>query len=402
MCKLLIMTGISEPLLAKEFMRRMAVPMSKSNRDGIGYTAVNNDGSMFTERWLINNQFLSYDSIMTSEVAEQLLPFVNRLPDGALDLNYTGDMKQDFSNVTSLTMHTRWATTAKGMENTHPFVYEDTSLIHNGHISNWSFLNVNKISDCDSEAALQTYINAGVGRDFNQYQEWLNKLYGRYAFGILSRDASGTRVLDVVRGESNLYFMQIEGLGSIFTTDNDDAILVAKEMGLEFKESPAMIKMNTLYRFNATTGKFIQSGSIKTTTTSYSYGNYGGYNNWRGSESTKNTTSLPLDNDKDKEYNKSVTGGDQTEDDGLSFLKNPSGTFNAVKVMAHCNNYVEDFRDRLEIHDLAFKSSLLTKFESLSEVARDFIEQEDYNKGFKEAKKLIHDFYKRCNSASGV
>ena len=182
MCKLLIMTGITEGLVAEELMKRMAKPMSERNRDGIGYTAVAGDGELFSERWLNNKQFFDVSNIMTPEIADALAPYANRLPDGALDINYSTLGNINFQDVRSVTMHTRYATCGKEFANTHPFIYEDTSLIHNGSISNAfstqyrAGLDVNKISTCDSEAALQTYLAKGVNLDPKKAKEWLDGL----------------------------------------------------------------------------------------------------------------------------------------------------------------------------------------------------------------------------------
>src|SRR5690606_5604014 len=110
----------------------------------------------------------------------------------------------DLTKATSITMHTRYATTGTEFINTHPFIYNDVSLVHNGMIRNWEELKVNKISTCDSEAALQTYINQDVVNDINKTQDWANQLEGSYAFGVLAKDSSGKRILDVVKGSSYL------------------------------------------------------------------------------------------------------------------------------------------------------------------------------------------------------
>src|SRR5690348_3219067 len=108
MCKLLIMTGITEGRVAEEFMQRMAVPMSKTNAHGIGYSAVGPDGNLFSERWLNNDHFFSTKDVMTAELAKKLEPFSNRLPKGALEMNYSKLGNPKFDDVRSITMHTRW------------------------------------------------------------------------------------------------------------------------------------------------------------------------------------------------------------------------------------------------------------------------------------------------------
>jgi hypothetical protein len=73
------MTGITESIVAAEFMKRIAIPMSKFNKDGIGYTAVKPDGSMFSQRWHKNKMFMETKDVMTPALAEQLAPYASRL-----------------------------------------------------------------------------------------------------------------------------------------------------------------------------------------------------------------------------------------------------------------------------------------------------------------------------------
>lgn len=407
MCKLLIMTGITEGLVAEEFMKRMATPMSKFNSHGIGYTAVSPDGQMFSERWHNNDQFASTQNVMTPEVAEALMPYEARLPKGALDANYSVMGTPDFNNVRTITMHTRYATCGKEFANTHPFIYDDTSLIHNGTIRNAftthysTGLDVNKISTCDSEAALQTYLSQGVNLDGSKAKSWLDLLSGSWAFGILSRNTEGNRILDVVRGTSYLYYMQIEGLGKVFTTDDSDAKDVVKSMGLTFIEEPFLVKHDQMYRYDAITGEFLTELDIKPV-----YKSHG--NSYTGKQFGATTTQSGMSN---RSINVSRPGQAlltmvdalRDEPDFMSHMpdifteastpKNLKIDFRKVK------KYTSDetimFIDRLDVFDMVFNTSMVAMYEKLPNDLRDYVRQTSSSEGAKAARSLLQALDKK-------
>jgi len=414
------MTGITEGLVAEEFMRRIAVPMSRTNAHGIGYTAVGPDGSLFSERWLNNDQFFDTSNVMTPKIAKLLLPYANRLPKGALNDNYSRLGKVDFSTAKTVTMHTRFATCSRDFVNTHPFIYEDTSLIHNGTIRNafstsyMTGLDVNKLSTCDSEAALQTYLSQGVNLDTSAAKKWLDLLSGSWAFGILSRNAENNRVLDVVRGTSFLYYMEIDGLGKVFTTDDDDAKLVVKDMGLTFVTEPKMVSNDEMYRYDAVTGEFLTTVDIKPVY-QRNWNNQSFFNS-KGGERT--TTTSGTSNSPSQNASKGKRVGenllvliDSLKDDphamsllpdifvDNSSIKNLKIDFRKVKL--HTYDLREPLIDRLDVFDLVFNTSLLGKFESLPIQLKEYIIETDKAQGFKSARNLIDSIIEKKNSNAG-
>lgn len=416
MCKLLIMTGITEGLVAEEFMKRMAKPMSERNRDGIGYTAVAGDGELFSERWLNNKQFFDVSNIMTPEIADALAPYANRLPDGALDINYSTLGNINFQDVRSVTMHTRYATCGKEFANTHPFIYEDTSLIHNGSISNAfstqyrAGLDVNKISTCDSEAALQTYLAKGVNLDPKKAKEWLDVLSGSWAFGILTRNQQGNRVLDVIRGVSMLYYMEIDGIGKVFTTNDDDAKAVAKEMNLTFVKEPIFVASDEMYRYDAVTGEFLDSIDIKPkykTWGNESYSKTGGRNSTAGaSTGTSNSqtkTKTSLNTKKEGQALIDLVDTFRDEPDCMDLLpdiftetstpKNLKIDFRKVKKHCHDTNY--PLLDRLNVFDLVFNREYVVKYQTFPQELREYIRQVDNQQGCKAARSLIDELFEK-------
>lgn len=426
MCKLLIMTGIAEGLVAEEFMKRMATPMSRTNSHGIGYTAVGPNGELFSERWLNNDHFFSTKDVMTPEVAKDLEAYTNRLPKGALDANYSTMGEIDFSNVRTVTMHTRFATCGREFANTHPFIHEDTSLIHNGSISNAfstnyrSGLDVNKISTCDSEAALQTYLSQGVNLDPSQAKKWLDLLSGSWAFGILTRNEQGNRILDVIRGISRLYYMEIEGIGKVFTTDDDDAKAVVKDMGLTFTKEPMFVASDEMYRYDAITGEFLDSINIKPVYKTYgSYeGKRSGRTNSAASSGTSNSpstkSSLSDDNTtttkRPGESLLALVDAFRDDPDAMSLMPDiftPSSTIKDLKidfrkVKKFGNDTTTLLVERLDIFDLVFNSNYVDMYKALPEQLREYIRMTDGSgEGLKSVRALINQLHEKRKDSVG-
>jgi hypothetical protein len=396
------MTGIKDSPLAVEFMKLMAKPMSTSNRDGIGYTAVRSDGSIFSQRWHNNNQFFDTDSIMTPEISKKLSKFKDRLPVGALDLNYGQYGEIDYNDVKTLTMHTRFATCERTFANVHPFIDQDISLVHNGTISNAFALNVNKISTCDSEAALQTYISEGVLNDSSKAKKWLDLLSGSWAFGILGRNISGNRILDVVRGSSSLYYLEAGSLGRIFTTNDDDAKAVLKEMNIEITLAPTMVEMNSMHRFDALTGELVEKIDIKPV---YNYSNTGNHSYYQGSgtsgmtssrgsqsawgNSSRNNTSSRM-SQKDIEYTAALMADAMGKNEFPDVL-NQYGEWDYRKLKQYYCDSKEPLLDRLDMWDQAFDADYAPEYEALPYDLKEYVQDVDRMQGFKEARRLIKE-----------
>lgn len=278
MCRLLMATGITDSSVVSNFMKAAKPTMSIGNNMGIGYTAAKSDGQFFTERWHRNDKFMEHDGLITPDKLLELQPAIETLSPyfnfPKIGVDYSKYGVDDFGNVTSLTMHTRYATCGREFENTHPFVDNDHSLVHNGVISNAFSLGLNKISTCDSEAALQAYIKKGVGVNPEAAQDWLNMLSGYWAFGIFSRDANGNRILDVVRDGAQLYATTVEGMGLVMATTPDIIADACRISGLQMHQKPAIVKENMFYRFDAVTGDKLLEVKIKPKFTNY--GGWGG------------------------------------------------------------------------------------------------------------------------------
>lgn len=265
MCKVLMMVGVQNPANAKKFMEHAKVPMSVSDRDGIGYAVTKSDGSFFSERWHKNDHFMSTDKVIDANMSKQLEQFKDRLPINATNVNYSVHGTVDFNDVTSVLMHTRMATCGREFMNTHPFIIDDNVLIHNGVIRN-SYSLTNKISTCDSETALNSYLDVGVNKDVRKAQAWLDTLQGYWAFGIFSTDNNGNRILDIVRSGANLYFCRVLEIGN-------DSLIVATTKGILEDTIKAcnftldgeinFLAEHHIHRFNAVTGELMYDKKLQ-------------------------------------------------------------------------------------------------------------------------------------------
>lgn len=253
MCKVLIVPKVNGPK-AIEFIKLMGQEMSPGNKDGLGYAAVDKDGKLFGERWLNNDE--AFSTVKDPEIQDFSEYIEGWKTKG--ESNSFGETP-DINKAVAVTLHTRMATTAKGMTNTHPFVHDDTSLIHNGVIHNYNEFKL-KVSTCDSEAILVSYLDQGVNLDPSKINQVANSFTGYYACGVFSRDAQGNRILDVFKGNNDrLFLMYIKELEThILTTSYADADVVCRKMGLS-KTDYYKLKDGQLLRFNPLTGKLMLS-----------------------------------------------------------------------------------------------------------------------------------------------
>lgn len=270
MCKVMIMPGIKRDTRKKaiEFIKEIAKEMSPGNKDGCGYAAIDGAGNLFGERWLENSQAFT-------DVSE-VLPFGDAI-EGAGEYNSFGTVNME--DVTAITLHTRLATSSKGMKNTHPFHYEqdDTSLIHNGVIDNDKDFKL-QVSTCDSEAILQAYLLNEVNHNPAMIGEMAKMLYGYYACGILSRDADGNRILDVFKGNhASLVVAYLYDLNTyVFTTSESDLSSACRKLGIAMGKAYT-VKEGHLLRINPFTSEVVNKEKF-TVQSRYKNGYYNGTN----------------------------------------------------------------------------------------------------------------------------
>lgn len=261
MCKVLIFSGIKKEnhKAAVLFAKTMASLMSVANTDGLGYAAVNESGELFGERWLDNKDgFIRPDT-------EGLYDFLgNAVERKKIDYNRFGIESKMEDGFSAITLHTRMATSSRGMPNTHPFYDSlmDTSLIHNGVINNVKDFKLT-LSTCDSESILISYLDFGVNHDATQMTEAASKLDGYYACGVFSKNED-RRILDIFKGRhANLYVSYIKELGTyVFATSNNDIQTACERLKFTFTQ-PMEIKAGSLLRFDPITGKLTSNTEFK-------------------------------------------------------------------------------------------------------------------------------------------
>ena len=266
MCKVLISTGIDDSKNALKFLKASGNPMSKSDNDGIGYLAVTSKGNMFSEKWHNNEDFMhkvSVDSVFRK--------LANMIDENLGDYASTGVVNRN--DIKTFALHTRFATCGKEFNNTHPFVINDTGLIHNGIIRNSKDL-VNVISTCDSETILNKYLELNVDLEPSQIKQVTEALAGYWALGIIGKDSKGDRFLDVVKDtQANLFVTSIKELGKnnvTFCTSKDIILTTLKRLKWSTDIRIYTVRPNIMLRFNAVNGEIIGEFSA-TSGKSYNY-----------------------------------------------------------------------------------------------------------------------------------
>lgn len=265
MCKVLLVPNIKDNKrkLTIDFIKTMGRKMSVSNDDGLGYAAIDAAGNLFAERWLLNAKAFTRPTKETPEVYNKFSKMFKNFTGVAEDA-YTSYGTPDLHNAKAVTLHTRWATTAKGLQNCHPFIDRDTSVIHNGIIRNQTDFDL-KLSTCDSEAILISYLENDIGINPKQesIQDMADALMGYMVSMLFSRDAAGNRVLDVFKQHNNnLYMSFIYELDTyIMTTSELDIKAVCELMGLTYA-APQQIIDPAFMRINPFTGDILATNTF--------------------------------------------------------------------------------------------------------------------------------------------
>lgn len=303
MCKVLIIPAIKKHRLKETniLLRAMGVSMSKGNSDGLGYAAINERGELFGERWFVNNE--AFKPVQTAKtpdhsdmkgVAEKMVgQFGKALKSYKSDgwkkqeetSRYNKFGNDNMDDAVAITLHTRAATCDRNLMNVHPFVDAelDTSVIHNGVINNSKDFDL-KLSTCDSESILISYLRNGVNKDINEVQKMVDELSGYYACGVFSRDAEGTRILDVFKyNNNNLSICYIYELETYVLTSSDVELKeVCRALGFSH-DGVQDVESDFITRINPFTGEIIGQVSFKKNYAANSYNypsKYKDYEHW--------------------------------------------------------------------------------------------------------------------------
>lgn len=260
MCKLLIVPKVNSSKQVTKFLKASIPFMTARDKDGVGYAAVGLSGEVFGERWLDPKHSFKGQAHKTVDIAERIaFKGMEQVLEskGLDDLNYTkfGTVSDRF---TSIMLHSRMATSAKGMVNTHPFVDGDTVLIHNGVLTEWNIEDSPVQSSCDSEALLNAYTRNSVDLNPEALTEAVADLAGYYAAGVYSVDSQARVILDVIKDDAaSLFAVYVPMLESaVFCTSpqiiKDTCRLLKWKVGAIRK-----IKDCSLIRFDAISGDVI-------------------------------------------------------------------------------------------------------------------------------------------------
>jgi hypothetical protein len=254
-------------LKASELVIEMAGIMSHTMTDGIGYAAVNEDGDLFGERWHKSED--AFDVRTQTDIETDTERGIKQSFGKALSVkekprtyNSFGDefksMDEHWGSISAVTLHGRFATSSKEFKNTHPFVLDDTSLVHNGVIRNAWKLGKMRQSTCDSEVILSLYDEKKVSRWTSNIQGVVDQLEGYFACGMFTRDPEGMRVLDIFKDDtaqlSAAYIDELKTL--VFITNVSDLENACDNLGLTIS-SMFKVEAGNLIRLNPVTGSVI-------------------------------------------------------------------------------------------------------------------------------------------------
>lgn len=257
MCKVAGVTGINNENRDDVWLFMIALGdlMSRGNQDGIGYAAFDSENNIFGERWLINNTWfrdLSKDRRIKPNMLQNIY-------------NFFGE-KVKRNDAKSIILHTRAATTARGMKNTHPFVDDPdkptTALIHNGMIYNHNRLK--KVhSTCDSEVILHEYLNEKVNEDSTNLIEAAKKLQGWMTCLILAKDAEKKPVIDIFTDNGRLTSFWVPRLKvRVYSSMEEDIRRAAEILGVKVEKLERTAPL-TFQRIDADSGEIMQEGEFE-------------------------------------------------------------------------------------------------------------------------------------------
>jgi predicted glutamine amidotransferase len=264
MCKVLMIAGIDNAHRdnAIKFTKKMAELMTPGNDDGLGYAAVDAEGNLFSERWLKNTEAFKTKGTpqLDIKVLKYFKPYAKYKD---VEVEYSTHGAVDLNKMVAITLHTRAATGPVRQENVHPFITEDTSVIHNGVIVNDDDFKLT-LSTCDSESILVSYLKNGVGKNMKGIDKLASELIGYYACGTFSRDERGNRVMDVYKANNdNLSVAFIDELNTwVMSSWGYNIVDACKQLG--FKCGNYLdIKDGVLLRFDPVSGETIASEEFK-------------------------------------------------------------------------------------------------------------------------------------------
>lgn len=254
MCRIMAIAGVKKDKqdLMWKFLIQAKDYMTQHNKDGVGYAAHGEKG-LWGERWLDPDDAWLKESRKPFTKVDKITMDAFK---GGLEANikYNSFGKVDADQHTpAIIYHSRAATCEKNMANTHPFVRENTALIHNGVIRNTETLKMIS-STCDSETILNEYVDENVADDADNITNIGKALFGYYGCAVLTTDSKGKRWLDIFKHDAPIHVAFINELKAmVFCTSDDIIRFTCKDLKLTYGHM-FTVKNNSLIRIDAETG----------------------------------------------------------------------------------------------------------------------------------------------------
>lgn len=279
MCKILIVPHVPVGKEANllRFFKAASQPMTgTSDNDGLGYALMKEDGTIAGERWLVNADAWKFRVNQEKANLQSRLSkkYANVLSFPSVYSQFGDESEEDVRVVAGM-LHTRFATSAKGIDNAHPFyrptltekgqiTHDNIALIHNGVIRNDNTWKADCFSTNDSEAILCNYLNHSIQYNPDGMVESLKELQGYYAFAVMTQDFNGNMIVDIARdAQAKLCMAYIEELGAeVFCTNIEIVEATVKKLKWHIVTA-ALVADNTYVRINAVTGDVLFKDEIK-------------------------------------------------------------------------------------------------------------------------------------------
>lgn len=299
MCKVFGVAGVNDKNRGSiiQIMKDISPSMTKMEKDGIGYAAMDKDGNIFGEKWLkpehafkIKKKRVVPASEVVSNLDQAILSQFQDVIDHSPSEKYSRPIYDKFGegnlkDAVAFVLHSRFSTGTDNVtiENVHPFVNQGSALIHNGIVYNENKF-MKTISSCDSEVLLNQYNLHNVNMDSRNLTEALLDVDAYFACLVLSQtimeDSSVVPILDVFQNGASLKIIHVHNLNAtFFLTSATDLVELCKKKGWTTSRYYD-VKEDVLIRLNAITGQVIEKEQF------YYYGrkNYNYNNSWTKDE----------------------------------------------------------------------------------------------------------------------
>lgn len=291
MCKVLGVAGVSEKNRGDviKFLKAVTPKLCTVERDGFGYAAIDASGNVFGEKWLepehawlkrIKRKHLPAVEV-TPKVDKPVLDQFESILENYAPMYhqpappiYDTFGERKLGEAVAFVLHSRFGTNgSKKIEHVHPFVAQETAMVHNGIVYNDDAFF--KVTDCDSEVLLHLYNERIVNMDCRGIEEALEDVQAYLACLVLSQtiDAKDNMVpiLDIFKADAQLSLVHVHELGvTFFCTEGRIVIETCKELGLSSSRAFNM-QDEVLVRLHAATGEILEKEEFSFNGT-YKYG----------------------------------------------------------------------------------------------------------------------------------